>query len=280
MYWADGGHLSGRLVGDAVVPLRGLGLAVLLRVRRRGGLGLRGWLLHRLGRRGLAHDLALGVRLVHLRLLLLLLLDRAGGVQSVCGRLSGGRVGVEAFLCGRSSRRRRVAAGAVLDAIARGGVGNLKWESLSALARHLLVLVLRMHWRGRRVRVCVHGGDAGVALLGDEVAVLRQARGPLKHLDAVVLLRRLLVARVGGLVLVRHAMVVVGTARQAVAVGVWLRHAVAAWHVLAKLGEGLCALGKVAVMAHHVRWPWHTVVALWCRRGIVIARLGRRVIVL
>lgn len=96
----------------------------------------------------------------------------------------------------------------------------------------------------------------------------------------VLLLRRLLMARVGGVVLGRHAVVVVGTARQAVAVGVWLRHAVAARHVLAILGKGLRALDKVAVVVHHVRRPWHTVVALWCRRGIVIARLGRRVIVL
>lgn len=278
-YWADGGHLGGRLVGDAAVPLRGLGLSMRLWVRRRGGLGLRGGLLRRRGRRGLAHDLALGVPLVGGHLLWLLL-DGAGGVQSVRGRLGGGRVGVEALLRGRRPRGGRVAAGAVLDAIGRGRVGDLKRESLAALARHLLVLVL--HRRGRGVRVRVHGGDAGVALLGDEVAVLRQARGPLEQLDAgVLLLRRLLVARVGGVVLGRHGVVVVGTARQAVAVGgVWLRHAVSARHVLAILGKGLRALDKVAVVVHHVRRPWHTVVALWCRRGIVIARLGRRVIVL
>lgn len=281
-YWADGGHLGGRLVGDAAVPLRSLGLAVGLRVRRRGRLGLRGWLLlRRRGGRGLAHDLALGVPLVGGHLLRLLLLDGAGGVQSVRGRLGRGRVGVEALLRGRRPRRGRVAAGAILDAIGRGRVGNLKREPLAALARHLLVLVLGMHGRGRGVRVRVHGGDAGVALLGDEVAVLRQARGPLEHLDAVVLLlRRLLVARVGGVVLGRHGVVVVGSARQAVAVAVGLRHAVAARHVLAVLGKGLGALDKVAVVVHHVRRPWDTVVALWCRRGVVIARLGRRVIVL
>lgn len=172
-YWADGGHLGRRLVGDAAVPLRGLGLSMRLWVRRGGGLGLRGWLLRRRGRRGLAHDLALGVPWVGRHLLRLLLLDGAGGVQSVRGGLGGGRVGVEALLRGRRPRSGRVAARAVLDAIGRGGVGNLKRESLAALARHLLVLVLGMHGRGRGVRVRVHGGDAGVALLGDEVAVLR-----------------------------------------------------------------------------------------------------------
>jgi len=38
------------------------------------------------------------------------------------------------------------------------------------------------------VGVGVHGGDTGIVLLSDEITMLRQARGPLEHVHARVLL--------------------------------------------------------------------------------------------
>jgi hypothetical protein len=275
----DGGDLNWWLVGDAVVPLLLLGLAVLLLVL----LGRALLLLLRLRRLlwWLAHDLPLGSHLAlkghHLRLLLL---HGAGSVKGVGGGLRGGRVGVEAILGGWASPRRGgEGAGAALDAASKAGsrVGDLKWETLDGLAGNLLVLGVDL--LAARVRVGVHGRDAGVVLLGDEVAVLRQAGGPLEHVHAVLcgLLGWLLVRR--ALVLLRVAVVLVGAARQAVAVAVLLLH-VEAVHVLAKVGEGLGAVQVVPVVTHHgdaLRWPLHGV-ASRCGGGLVAAGFRHGVI--
>jgi hypothetical protein len=127
----------------------------------------------------------------------------------------------------------------------------------------------------------VHGCDARVVLLGDEVTVLGKASCPLEHVHTRVLLRllRWLLVRLN-LVLLRVAVVLVCPAGgEAVPVAVLLLH-VKAVHVLAKVGKGLGAVEVVAVVAHHghaLGWPLHGV-ASGCGGRLVTARLGHRVI--
>ena len=195
---------------------------------------------------------------------------------------------VETVLGGWASPRGRgEAAGAALNATGEAwcGVGDLKWEPLNALTRDLLELGMDRGSRGMGVRV--HGCDAGVVLLRDEVAVLGKARGSLEHVDTGVLLRLLwwLLVR-GDLVLLRMAVVLVRTAgRQAVPMPVLLLllllllH-VEAVHVLAKIGKGRSAMEVVTMVTHHgdaLWWPLHGV-ASGSGGRLIAARLGHGVI--
>lgn len=274
---ANGGDLDRWLVRNAIVPLLLFGLGVLLLILRGRLLGLRR-LLHSLRRGSLAH---LALKAHHLWLLLL---HGAGSVKSVGCGLGGWGMGVEAVLRRRTSTRgRRETAGAALDApgeAGRRGVGDLERQPFDTLARNLLVLSVH---RGRGgVRVCVHGCYAGVVLLRDEVAMLRQARGALEHVDTGVLLVLLVLRLLRLVLLVWERTLVLGVSvvlvcaagRQAMPVAILLLN-VESVHVLAKVGKGLSTVEVMAMMAHHghaLRRPGHGV-ALWSRWGILASRL-------
>ena len=229
------------------------------------------------GRRS-RHGVALKGSSDHLRRLLLLLVDGAGGVQSISGRL--GRVGVvrvEAVLCRRTSAGRgREAARAALDAARCQArccrrVWNLKWESLHALPRDLLVLgMVHGSGSGSWVRVRVHRRHTGIVLFSHKKAVLGQAGCPLQHVHWMLLLRlRVLVNRCLGVMVGVTTVVLVSTARgEAVPVVELLLEAIAA-HLLTKVGKGGGAVKVMRVVVHDgqaLRWPLHRAAFGGCGR--------------
>lgn len=142
------------------------------------------------------------------------------------------------------------------------------------------LLILGVDRCGCGMGVCVHGSNAGVVLLRDEISMLGKARLPLEHVHTGVLLRLLRWLLMGrNLVLLWVAVVLVRAAGEAVPVSVWLLH-VEAVDVVAKISKRLGAMEVVAVGAHHVdagRRPLHGVAS--GRRGrLVTASLGHRVV--
>lgn len=287
---ANGCDLDRCLVWNSIVPALflglGLGLVVLFRCRLGLGCRLLDLDLDLLRSRRLGHDLGLRRHLAlvrdHLRRLLL---HWGGVVQRIGGGLGCRRVRVKAFLGARATARGGgETAWAALDAGGHArvwGVRDLQWQTLNSLARHLVVLRLHGSLSGR-VRVSVHGGDAGVALFGHVVRVLREAGGALEHVDSLLLLLLLcLVVRVHGLLgVLRHTLVLVVAARRhAVTVAVLLLDAEAV-HLLAEVGEGGCAVDCLSMRSDHLDalgGPVHGA-ALGCRGRILAAGLRGAVV--
>jgi hypothetical protein len=106
----------------------------------------------------------------------------------------------------------------------------------------------------RGVLVRVHGGDARVVLVRDEVVVVRHASCPLRYLHAWVLLLLLWGVPVGvhGLLAERRCAVILRGAagREAVSVVVILRVQAVVAHVLAEVGKRSSSLELMAGVAH------------------------------